>query len=443
MAKTLRRLWLPLLLTVLGIVCLVFALLSATVWKPADSETVTLPKGATSQLVITRPGVINLYSSDMRVDLEGPRDAFVGIGRATDVASWADGLEHTRIDGIDLNHVFLTSKVKGDGESKLTTPASSDMWVKKATASGKKATLTWNADEEGQYSVIAYSPKGAPQLSLTWKTQATTPWVWPLVIAGIVLIAAAVLLGMLLSRRSRGTGERVEDVEANGANERDAVWAAADAEERDAYAPEAAREETWDDRGDGYADYDEDGYYEEDYALASASNTGYDDGYAEDDETYSEDSYGDGYAGEYYEEDYAPTYGDEGEIYDGYEDARDGYEDTADNGWDEAQQWEDEKNSDGVWPAEEEWRAEWPPIDDEPREPATAMPTSPTHLPPRRSLREARNRGEATIEFEGSTYSTGLIPVIRDGVMPVNDSDEGASADEFGGESAFGEEPRR
>ncbi|QOX82262.1 hypothetical protein H8R18_02675 [Nanchangia anserum] len=71
-----------------------------------------------------------------------------------------------------------------------------------------------------------------------------------------------------------------------------------------------------------------------------------------------------------------------------------------------------------------------------------APPPLSAHTPSRKQMREARKRGQATIEIDGVKYPTGLIPVVRDQVLAVSDSEEGADIDEFGGDSVFGEEPR-
>ncbi|QOX82261.1 hypothetical protein H8R18_02670 [Nanchangia anserum] len=147
--------------------------------------------------------MLSLYSSDLTVKASGPADTVVAIGRSTDVAGWVDGMAHTRIDGIDTDGTLLVSTVKATGDAQVSSPADSDMWAASRQVTKGSASLEWPQHNDGQWSLIAYSPSGAPKVSLEWHTGVKTPWLWPLVIAGIIALLLAALIAWLSARRLR------------------------------------------------------------------------------------------------------------------------------------------------------------------------------------------------------------------------------------------------
>lgn len=498
MATILRRFRLALIVAVLGLVVLLAGVASATVFRPADIESAQLPETTKSQVVITRQGVLALYPSDLTITVAGPADTVLAVGRSTDVAAWAEGMEHTRIDGVDAHNRFLTQAVKGSGDVAVMSPAGSDMWVTSQVITDKQTSLRW-AHREGQWSVIAYSPSGTPKVTFSWKTGYTTPWLWPLVIAGAVLLLAGGLLALLAWRNTPSERESLAEPANDTVSEVPADDDHSEPVEADAhdyvgaYVP-ADADGTWgtgNDAGDDYADaqyaewterdrqalagYSEDAWDPEVTmeggedtcdALAYAGQDGavdaYDDalgyagqddqGGAYDDADLAEGSYEQPDAYEVDPYGYAPAYGDEGD-HDGYSDESyvGAYGDTADEaqadpysaqtGYDEPTYNEGDDHHDALDQGEAGTGAWDPTWEQDMARPQTlpAPPGPPTHLPTRRQMREARKRGEATIEIEGVKYPTGLIPVVREQILAMSDTDEGPSAADFSGDSAFDE----
>lgn len=492
MANTCRRYWLAVLIALVGIIMIGAGIASATIFRPADTAVASLPSSAKTQVVVTRQGVLSLYAADATISVSGPAGTIVAVGRSTDVAAWADGMEHTRIEGIDANDTFLVSTVKGNPKVKVASPADSDMWVTSQEVKGKDATISWGQQHEGQWSVVAYSPKGTPKLSIEWKTGASTPWLWPLVIAGLVTLALAALVAFLIRRRARRSEAHTAEVadadvardewgqplpateqtlaDQRWVDEREAGYLA----EEPYRDTEGADAPTYVEAYDGPAEYDE-GYdegYDELYDDAQYAPVRYregddefadgredphahygDGGYDEDayDEPgYAEDGYGADYVGEYSPSGYGEDYGFDDEGYEEHYDAPEGdrdahreaaYDDAAYDDADYAQPGEEADYDDATEDAQT-WDSSWEQDMARPQN-LPAPPGPPTLAPTRREMREARKRGEATIEIDGVKYPTGLIPVVKEQVLALSDSEEGVSADEFSGRSAFGDEGDR
>ncbi|WP_046527810.1 hypothetical protein [Cellulomonas sp. FA1] len=86
----------------------------------------------------------------------------------------------------------------------MPNPSGSDMWVVEASGDGE-AELTW-AQQPGRWTVLAVSTDGsAPRVSLAWPQEVTTPWLWPAVgVGSLLVVLAAALLVRDLRRARRG-----------------------------------------------------------------------------------------------------------------------------------------------------------------------------------------------------------------------------------------------
>ena len=84
----------------------------------------------------------------------------------------------------------------------VADPTGSDLWVAQETGTGS-AELVWPA-QEGRWSLIAVSTgESAPTLALAWPRVVTTPWLWPCVVVGTLLVLLAVWLLVRDVRRRR------------------------------------------------------------------------------------------------------------------------------------------------------------------------------------------------------------------------------------------------
>jgi len=252
---------------VVGLVLVGLGVASATLWRADDTLVATASDGA--HTFVTDPGVLEMGGDPATVRITASDGAHVvlAVGRDTDVAGWIGADAHARVTGLSSWHsldttdavptpsptapaasapapaatpastptvaappkpattvaattkptVAATTKpaptptptaaapaTGGAATGTAADPTGSDMWVEQATGNGT-ATLTWQA-QPGRWSLIAVSTgKAAPTLSISWPRVVTTPWLWPLVVVGLLLaLGAAAVLLWDARRRHRG-----------------------------------------------------------------------------------------------------------------------------------------------------------------------------------------------------------------------------------------------
>jgi hypothetical protein len=198
---------------VVGLVVIGLGIASATVWR-ADDVLVATTTGS-SHTLVTDPGVLELGGDPVTATVTVPDGGPVvlAIGRDTDVAGWVGTDAHDQITGLSGWHTLAVEQVAApeptapaDGATPapsepatVADPTGSDLWVVEETGGGS-AQLEWPA-QEGRWSLIAVSTgEAAPTLSLAWPRTVTTPWLWPCVVAGALLV---LLAGWLLLRDVR------------------------------------------------------------------------------------------------------------------------------------------------------------------------------------------------------------------------------------------------
>jgi hypothetical protein len=215
------------LLGVLGIAAIGLGVASATVWRADDPLVATAAPGGDNRTLVTDPGVLELAGDPVTVTVRAEGSPVVlAVGRDTDVTAWVGSDPYARVTGLSDWHTLATtageppavatpsadasaepapspSASAGAEEAAVEAadPTGSDMWVVEVGGDGS-ATLDWPA-QDGRWSLIAVSlGDTAPTLDLSWPQTVTTPWLWPGVALGVLLLAvAAVLLVRILRSR--------------------------------------------------------------------------------------------------------------------------------------------------------------------------------------------------------------------------------------------------
>ena len=224
-----------------GVVVIALGVASATLWRADDVLVAQLQ--ADEPLVVTDPGVLELAASEVTVRAEADGPVVLAIGRDTDVLGWVGEDPHQRVTGLSGWHELAAEDVAAptptadasatpqdeapaEGEAPVEgdaaveddaaaeqdaapvvpDPAGSDMWTVQATGDGE-AEITWTA-QPGRWSVLAASTDGSPlRLSLAWPQVVTTPWLWPCVVVGALLVLASAALLLRDVRRGRRGGD--------------------------------------------------------------------------------------------------------------------------------------------------------------------------------------------------------------------------------------------
>ncbi|ADG73994.1 conserved hypothetical protein [Cellulomonas flavigena DSM 20109] len=239
-----------------GVVVIALGVASATLWRADDVLVAELRAG--EPLVVTDPGVLELAADEVTVRAEADGPVVLAIGRDTDVAGWVGEDPHERVTGLSGWHALAAEEVAAptptatapaddeapadggsgeapadggsaaegdqvaDGEASedgeaaagqdaaptVPDPSGSDLWVAEQRGDGE-AQITWTA-QPGRWSVLAASTQGTPlRVSLAWPQVVTTPWLWPGVVVGslLVLLSAALLLrDVVRARRGKDAG---------------------------------------------------------------------------------------------------------------------------------------------------------------------------------------------------------------------------------------------
>lgn len=231
-----------------GVLVVGLAVASATLWRADDVLVATVTSDRS--YVVTAPGVIDLGGAPATVTARttSGHPVVVVVGRDTDVLGWVGEDQYELVTGLSSWHTLATSAVTAtasatasdtaspDGASSsdasssdaataadgaaqdtatptptasaaalvaVADPAGSDMWTASDEGTGS-ATLTWPS-QAGRWSVLAASPDGtATTLSIAWPRTVTTPYLWPGVVGGGLLI----LLALVLTARLWWSGRR-------------------------------------------------------------------------------------------------------------------------------------------------------------------------------------------------------------------------------------------
>ncbi|GIG22329.1 hypothetical protein Cch01nite_30530 [Cellulomonas chitinilytica] len=227
---------------VLGLVVVGLGIASATVWRADD--VLVAESGGQSRTLVTDPGVLELGGDPVTITVRVPDKGRVvlAVGRDTDVEGWVGTDAHDRVTGLSSWDRLAVTGVEaaptaspspsdaaappadpaatpapGEAPTEVSTvadPTGNDMWVAESQGDGS-ATLVWHA-QPGRWSLLAVSPESAaaPTLSLAWPRVVTTPWLWPCVVVGglLVLLSAGLLLREWLRRRAGIIGPQWRDV---------------------------------------------------------------------------------------------------------------------------------------------------------------------------------------------------------------------------------------
>lgn len=245
---------LSIVLIALGLLAVILAVASATIWRPSQTAVATLKPAATTAYVVTGDGVLNMVDSTVTITAKA-KDAnssvTLALARSEDAQAWLANDPYTEVTGLsswealsgrtvtERCNVKATPTAKATGTAAATAKATATASAKstasaKATAtSSAKATPTpdakgcikavassaslngsdmWVTSKTGKGSVsITYDPsssnyvvlaatdgkQAAPTFSLSWKRTVGTPWLIPGLIVGGLLVAGGVFIFML------------------------------------------------------------------------------------------------------------------------------------------------------------------------------------------------------------------------------------------------------
>ncbi len=203
---------------------------NATIWKPNPQVSASLPTSSQKQaLAITRPGMFELYDSPTKITVAGQGKVALAIGRSADVTAWAADQNYVEVTGQKDDTTLLTQPHQGKADPRQPGEAAGkDMWVEYKEVDTGQIGETWDRSE-GAWSLIAWSEEGNVQLTLQWTQPVSTPWLWPLLIAGLLLMLIGAVVAVVINRLAIAAAK--EEAEIRKRREQRAQEAAAQGEQ--------------------------------------------------------------------------------------------------------------------------------------------------------------------------------------------------------------------
>lgn len=211
------------LLALLGLAGVLVGIGMRTIWLPPSTVTASVVINDASPIIVTAPGLLEMYPGTATVTVRaqdgGP--VFIGRGREQDVTAWLKGAKADSIVGLSAPGVLAVRP--GRGETGLPDVRQADIWIDSATQTGE-ANYVWR-DGQGRYQLVITSDgvASAPgRISITWPQGQETPWAMPLLVLGSIFLLVSLVVSLQLFIHSRragakdaGTGlERQEELRA-------------------------------------------------------------------------------------------------------------------------------------------------------------------------------------------------------------------------------------
>lgn len=218
---------------VVAAVMIVAGIAQRTVFAPPTELTASATVTGDARYVVIAGSALNAHSGQQTLSLGGAPDVktqVVALGRTADVTAWL-GTEKYVAVGYDsatgkLTTRTVTPKAPADSGSTATpaptdgsegsagtttaadpNPAGSDLWLEEYDGEDAQVT-TMNIPDGVSVLVASDGTKPAPSsIRITWPVDSSTPWAFPLIIGGLVLLVIGIALylwGLYTHRRSRG-----------------------------------------------------------------------------------------------------------------------------------------------------------------------------------------------------------------------------------------------
>ncbi|NWN88629.1 MAG: hypothetical protein HLX51_08840 [Micrococcaceae bacterium] len=186
---------------ILGVVAILASVGLQTIWAPPAEFNAT-----TSD---TQEAPLTLITDDIDVDpdeaieytLSGDGEFTLMYGQLRDIEAWVGDAAHNRIASINTDvergedPTVETTYV--DGEAEVPNPANSDLWLATQEVTDE-VTQRWAQHDAGEWALLVAADGTAPaptEFSVSWvNIEPDSPWITPLMIAGIALVVIGIVL---------------------------------------------------------------------------------------------------------------------------------------------------------------------------------------------------------------------------------------------------------
>lgn len=185
----------PTAVAALGLVLAVVGAVMLTLAAPPQQVGGT---ASADPVLVTAPGVLALTGEPVEVTVTG--DAFVGLGRADEVAAFLDGVALTRVDGVVDPETLGTTAVDGaepDALDPPVDPVAADIWQREVV--GEPLRI----EDPGPDQVVVVVAEQGTAATVTWQRTATHPGAWPLLLVGLLELGLGLAWLVALNARRR------------------------------------------------------------------------------------------------------------------------------------------------------------------------------------------------------------------------------------------------
>lgn len=186
---------------VISLVLLGLGIGQRTIWAPPETIVAQLQEPTESQVVVIPGEAMNAHDGVQTLTVEGDGPVTAIVGRAHDVEGWIGESAHA-IATVDETDALVLDEQRGD-EEPLPAITGNDMWIEEAQGEG---SLELTIDLPVGYAVAITGAPGeaAPAaIGVAWPFDAKTPLFGPLITAGLVFLALALLFLLLALRHHR------------------------------------------------------------------------------------------------------------------------------------------------------------------------------------------------------------------------------------------------
>ncbi|WP_223227599.1 hypothetical protein [Leifsonia xyli] len=217
---------------VIAAVMIAAGIAQRTIFVPPSQLTATATVSGDARYIVLNSAVLNAHPGQQTLSVSGAKDPasqVVAYGRTADVEVWLGDQKYVAI-GYDTATGRLTTKtvtpaVAGAERSSPAptpagaasgsvasatpgpNPAGSDLWLEESDGANAQTTRM-NLPPGMSVIVAADGAKPAPnKILVTWPVDTSTPWAFPLIIGGLVLLVIGIVLylwALYAHRKSRG-----------------------------------------------------------------------------------------------------------------------------------------------------------------------------------------------------------------------------------------------
>jgi len=196
-----------------GTITVLVGLVLMTLFTPSSALTARLDPPEDTQVVEGVPGTGELLGDQVTVKVTGAQGsiAFVGVGRAEDVAAYLAQVRRLQVVGTGAGGT-LTTVPKGSAPATgLSDPRESDIWEVRGTGT-TSASVTWHK-RPGQWRLVALArgSGGAPaslhNVRLNWREKMSRSTAAEVIAVGVlVLVCGCLAIGLTWPRQERPRG---------------------------------------------------------------------------------------------------------------------------------------------------------------------------------------------------------------------------------------------